>query len=180
MSSRHTAHLRTHGFARALGPFVCIVATAVAAHAPEMKALLMDVEANPLWAWTLGAGLLLAGSVIIAFHQYWRGAAAIIISLLGWLLAAPGVLLLVMPPVDGAADLAANVATGPVASAIVRSLFLSLSLAGLYLTAVGWLAEPRPPRGATTGAAPHQPPAQEDRTTARNDRANDVHRPTPS
>ena len=53
MSARNTARLRTHGFARALGPVVCIVATAVAAHANDMEASLTDVEANPVRAWGL-------------------------------------------------------------------------------------------------------------------------------
>ena len=128
VSSRAEAIRRTHLFARALGPFFCIVPASMAARATEL-------QADPLRAWALGAALLLGGSTIIAAHQYWRGAAAIIISLLGWLLAVRGVLLLLAPQVD---LVAADALSGPIGSAFVRALLLCLSVAGLYLTYVGW------------------------------------------
>ena len=128
MSSRAEALHRTHLFARALGPFICIVPASMAARATEL-------QADPLRAWALGAALLLGGSTIIAAHQYWRGAAAIIISLLGWLLAVRGVLLLLAPQVD---LVAADALSGPIGPAFVRALLLCLSVAGLYLTYVGW------------------------------------------
>ena len=36
-----------------------------------------------MWPWLFGAILLLSGLVIIAFHQYWRSPAAIIVSVAG-------------------------------------------------------------------------------------------------
>ena len=90
-----------------------------------------------MWPWLYGAILLISGLVIIAFHQHWRGAAAIIVSLLGWFLAVRGVLLLTVPlPVTSAG----NALTGPVSYALVRVFLVGLALVGLYLTYVGWIA----------------------------------------
>ena len=135
VSSRAEALHRTHLFARALGPFFCIVPASMAARTTELQALLTQFEVDPPRAWALGAALLLGGSTIIAVHQYWRGAAAIIISLLGWLLAVRGVLLLLAPQVD---LVAADALGGPIGSAFLRALLLCLAVAGLYLTYVGW------------------------------------------
>ena len=56
-----------------------------------------EFAGDPMWQWVLGAVLLLWGSVIIAFHQYWRSVAAVMVSLLGWFLAIRGVLILAVP-----------------------------------------------------------------------------------
>jgi hypothetical protein len=50
-----------------------------------------------MWPWLFGAILLISGLVIIAFHQYWRSPAAVIVSIVGWFLAVRGVLLLTVP-----------------------------------------------------------------------------------
>jgi uncharacterized membrane protein HdeD (DUF308 family) len=126
-------------FARVLGPYFLFVPAMVAARASYMKTLLSEFAANPMWPWLYGAILLIAGLVIIAFHQYWRGAAAILVSLLGWFLAIRGVLLMAVPqPVTSAGE----ALTGPVALALVRVFFVGLALVGLYLTYVGWRPEP--------------------------------------
>lgn len=89
---------RTRLFARVLGPFLVIVdITAVAARPSDMRAVLSEFVANPLWAWVAGSFVLLGGLTIVALHQYWRGAAAIIVSLVGWLVVLRGVLLLAFP-----------------------------------------------------------------------------------
>ncbi len=126
-------------FARVLGPFLVIVPTTVAVRSSHMRTLLSEFEANPMWAWVLGAFLLIAGLVIIAFHQYWRGAAAVIVSAVGWFFAIRGLLLLVVPQTFNSA---ANALTGPVAYALVRLFFVGLAVVGLYLTYVGWIAKP--------------------------------------
>jgi hypothetical protein len=73
-------------FARVLGPLFVIVAATTVARA-DMRTLLSDFEANAAFPWVTGAFLLLASLVIIALHQYWRGAAAITVSVVGWVLA---------------------------------------------------------------------------------------------
>lgn len=140
MSASEQAHARTRIFARVLGPFFFIVPATIAVRASHMRTLFAEFETSPMWAWVLGAGLLMFGLVIIGLHQYWRSAAAVIVSLLGWFLAVRGLLLLIVPQVYNAAG---DSLAGPVASVAVRVGFASLSLIGLYLTYVGWSASPR-------------------------------------
>jgi hypothetical protein len=73
-----------------LGPFFTIVPTTVAVRGSYMRTLFAEFKANPMWPWLFGAILLILGLVIIAFHQYWRSPAAIIVSVVGWFLAIRG------------------------------------------------------------------------------------------
>ena len=99
MSVIYPAQERTRMFARVLGPFFTIVAIAVAVRAPDMRHLLSEFTASDVWPWVTGAFILMGGIAIVAFHQFWRGAAAIIISVLGWALVARGIILLAFPDV---------------------------------------------------------------------------------
>jgi len=93
MSTPEQAQIRTRMFARTLGPFFTIVPTTVAVRGAYMHTLFAEFKANPMWPWLFGAILLIAGLVIIAFHQYWRSPAAIIVSVVGWFLASAGLYL---------------------------------------------------------------------------------------
>jgi hypothetical protein len=139
MSTSEQAQVRTRMFARALGPFFTIVPTTVAVRGSYMRTLFTEFKANPMWPWLFGAILLIAGLVIIAFHQYWRSPAAIIVSLVGWFLAIRGVLLLTVPQAYNAAG-DALYSSG--ATAAIWAVFLCLASAGLYLTYVGWKPQP--------------------------------------
>lgn len=124
-------------FARAFGPFFVIAPAIIAVRATSlMRTLLADFAADPMWQWVLGAVLLMWGSIIIAFHQYWRSPAAVIVSLLGWILAVRGVLILAIPQTY----IAAGNSLEHGAVLLVRVIFIGLALAGLYLTYVGWIA----------------------------------------
>jgi hypothetical protein len=136
MNSSERLQTRTRMFARVLGPYFLFVPATIAARWSYMQTLLSEFGANPMWPWLYGAILVMSGLVIIAFHQYWRGAAAIFVSLLGWFLAVRGVLLMAVPQTY---ETAANAVEGPVASALVRVFFVGLALVGLYLTYVGWI-----------------------------------------
>jgi hypothetical protein len=134
-------------FARAFGPFFTIVPAIVAARATtQMPVLLREFAGDPMWQWVLGAALLLWGSVIIAFHQYWRSVAAVLVSLLGWFLAIRGVLVLAIP--DSYDSAGKSLAQNDIP--VVRAMFIGVALIGLYLTYVGWIAKPnrREPRDA--------------------------------
>jgi uncharacterized membrane protein len=144
MSTSEQAQVRTRMFARALGPFFTIVPTTVAVRGAYMRTLFTEFKANPMWPWLFGAILLIAGLVIIAFHQYWRSPAAIIVSLVGWFLAIRGVLLLTVPQAYNAAG-DALYSSG--ATAAIWAVFLCLASAGLYLTYVGWKPQPHAPTG---------------------------------
>ena len=142
MSTVKQAQIRTRMFARVLGPFFTIVPTTVAIRGSYMRTLFTEFKANPMWPWLFGAILLMSGLVIIAFHQYWRGPAAIIVSVVGWFLAIRGVLLLTVP---GAYDAAGNAVYSSGATAAIWVVFLCLAASGLYLTYVGWKPEPESP-----------------------------------
>jgi len=123
-------------FARTLGPFFAILAVMAMVHASDMRPMVDEFAANRLWPWMLGAFNLLGGLIIIALHQYWRSAAAIIVSVLGWLLALRGLFILAFP--QTAISLAKN-AVGAATLTLSWTGFVVLALVGLYLTYVGWI-----------------------------------------
>lgn len=128
---------RTRMFSRVLGPFLVIVTATAMARATQMRTLLSEFGANSAWAWVSGAFVLLGGLIVIALHPYWRGAAAIVVSVVGWLTALKGVLLLTIPKgyissASSALDAGIWWWTG----------FVLTALAGLYLTYAGWAPVP--------------------------------------
>jgi hypothetical protein len=142
MSTSAQSQIRTRMFARVMGPFLSIAPTTVAVRGSYMQTLFTEFKANPMWPWLYGAILLIGGLFIIAFHQYWRSPAAIIVSAMGWFFLIRGVLLLTVPR---AYDAAGNAIYSSGAIAAIWVLFLSLASAGLYLTYVGWKPEPGNP-----------------------------------
>lgn len=129
---------RTRSFARVLGPFIAVVTAIVAIRAGSIGSLLTSFSTDPMWPWLLGALLFGGGLFIVAFHQYWRSIAAVIISLFGWFLLLRGFVLLAAPQliVEGAE---AATETTSAALGAVRAGFGLLALCGVYLTYVGWL-----------------------------------------
>jgi len=87
--------------------------------------------------WITGALLVFGGLLIIANHQYWSSASAILISLFGWFLALRGLALLIVPHLYEKAGIEAMNAIS-----LVRIGFSLLVLAGLWLTYTGWIAKP--------------------------------------
>ncbi|OBH31184.1 hypothetical protein A5692_17425 [Mycobacterium sp. E342] len=138
MSTSEQAQTRTRMFARVLGPYLTIVPITVAVRGSYMQTLFTEFKANPMWPWLYGAILLMGGIFIIAFHQYWRGLAAVIVSAVGWFFAIRGVLLLTVPQ---AYDAAGDAIYSSGMSAAIWVLFVCLASAGLYLTYVGWKPE---------------------------------------
>lgn len=84
-----------------------------------------------------------------SLHPYWRGAAAVCISVTGWITALKGFALTVFP--DGGMS-AANIAMR--AEGWTRAAYVLFALVGLYLTYVGW---------APLRNRPHPQPASGDR-----------------
>ena len=102
-----------------------------------MGALVSSFFENAALAWIAGGLLLFGGLLIIAHHQYWSSASAILISLFGWFLALRGLVLL------AALQLMARAAAGAVGAILaVRIGAGVLLLVGLWLTFVGWIAKP--------------------------------------
>lgn len=145
MVAAHESPTSTRMFARVLGPFLVIVDITAAVRAPDTQAVLSEFEASSLWSWVAGAFVLIFGLIVVAGHQYWRGAAPIIISVLGWLIVLRGLLLLAFPKVF------VSVAKGMIgAQGWWVTLCVVFALVGLYLTYVGWA--PAPSRSTPTAA----------------------------
>ncbi len=136
-------------FARVMGPFLVIVTATAVARASDMRTLLSDFGANSVWPWVTGAFILLTGLVVVAFHQYWRGTAAIIVSALGWMTALKGLFLMAFPQTYLSA---AN--SGVDAVTWWRVGFVVMALVGLYLTYVGWAPAPSRPASQTEKVTP--------------------------
>lgn len=146
--------LRTRMFARVLGPFFVIFAATTVARASDMRKLLSDFEANSALPWVTASFLLLVALVIIGFHQYWRGAAAIIVSVVGWVFALRAIFLMAFPHAFmGAADAAMRLTASWV------SITVFVGLLGLYLTYVGYKPAPAPPSEQPTTSSPDIPRA---------------------
>jgi hypothetical protein len=129
---------RTRSFARVLGPFIAVIPAIVAIRAGSIGSQLSSFSADPMWPWVLGALLFFCGLFVVAFHQYWRSVAAVIISLFGWFLLLRGFALLAMPQLITDAAQSATHASSP-AVGVVRVGFGLLALCGVYLAYVGWL-----------------------------------------
>lgn len=131
------SELRTRAFARVLGPFLVLVPGIIIVRAPDIGAILRSFFQNDAIVWFAGAFLLFCGLMIIAFHQYWSSAAAIMISLFGWFLALRGLVLLTAPQlIAHGADTALRLLPA------VRAGFSILVLAGIWLSYVGWMVKP--------------------------------------
>lgn len=128
---------RTRSFARVLGPFIVVVPAIVAIRAGNIGSQLSSFSADQMWPWLLGAVLFFSGLFIVAFHQYWRSVAAVIISLFGWFLLLRGFALLAVPQMIVNTAKSATETSSP-ALDVVRVGFGLLALCGLYLAYVGW------------------------------------------
>lgn len=136
MTASLESQIRTRAFARVLGPFLVLVPGIIIVRAPDIQLILHSFFQNEIIVWFAGAFLLFCGLLIIAFHQYWSSAAAVMISLFGWFLALRGLLLLVAPQlIAQGADAALRFLPA------VRIGFFLLVVVGLWLTYVGWLVK---------------------------------------
>ena len=137
MAATPEAQARTRAFARVLGPYLVIVPGLVVAKLPEVVPLASAFFSNPALVFIMGALMVFGGIVVIANHQFWRGASAILISLFGWILALRGLALLLAQQLYERATMASE-GSAP----LIRLGFGLIVLAGLKLTCDGWLARP--------------------------------------
>jgi hypothetical protein len=134
MSTSEQSQMRIRMLLRVLKPFFTVFVIDDAVRRSYLQTLFTEFKANPMWPWLFGAILLIWALIIIAFHQYWRSPAAVIVSLLGWFLAVRGVVLLTVPQVSNAPG---NAVYSSGASAVMWVESICLAAAGLYLTYVG-------------------------------------------
>jgi hypothetical protein len=146
MSPPPQIQARTGLFARVLGPYLIVAALTMVARASDMRTLLAQFDADSVWPWITGAFVLPMGLVVIVLHPYWRGAAATIVSLLGWLTAFKGLALMAFPHAYLSMG---NNAVGVSPWWQVGTVIVAL--VGLYLTVIGWI--PAASRPMTRSAA---------------------------
>lgn len=134
----HTAEhaIRTRTLARAVGPYLIIMALALAARQSTMALLLPAFMQDGPLVFTAGAFVLIVGLAILAAHHHLSSAAAIVITLIGVVAALKGALLLVLPQVG--APLAAAVVRAPPLLLIVAIIPL---LVGAWLSVIGWFGK---------------------------------------
>jgi hypothetical protein len=154
MSSPQESQHNTLMFARVLGPFLVISCVTAVVRASDMRVLVADFAANPVWPWVTGAFILVGGLIVVALHQCWRGAAAVIVSVMGWLLTLRGLFLLAFP--TAFMSMANSVLE---AGALWRTVCVCFALVGLYLTYVGWKPAPSRPISQAARSTPDLPRA---------------------
>ena len=123
----------TRLFARVLGPYLVIAMAVFAVRMPDVRELFSAFDSSPMLVWVTGAFTLLSGLVVVALHQQWKGAAAIIVSALGWLTTIKGFVIMAFP---GSYTSLANMMTA--GSTLFIADAILVGLIGLYLTYVGW------------------------------------------
>lgn len=150
MNISQRADGRTRSFARVLGPLLGIMSFAVLLRADDLTPILSEFSASVVWPWVTGVFVTAAGIAVVTFHRSWRGATAVIVSLLGWAMLAKGILLLTFPAaLDSLAQRTLS------ATAVVPVIYALLMVGSLYVSYMGWRSE-RPPndRGASAGKWP--------------------------
>jgi hypothetical protein len=154
MKGSQQSEYRTRMFARVMGPYLAIIAATAALRPTDMRAMLSGFESDPLWSWITGAFILLFGLVVIALHPYWRGAAAIIVSVLGWVVAVKGLFLVAgshtyFSMANGAVDAMGWWRAGAAVEVLI----------GLYLAYVGWVPARTRPISQPASSTPDLPRA---------------------
>jgi hypothetical protein len=154
MRSSHQTQNTTRMFARVVGPYLAIIAATAALRPNDMRAMLSGFESDPLWSWITGAFILLFGLVVIALHPYWRGVAATMISVVGWVVAVKGLFL-----VAGSHSYFSMANSAVDAIGFWRAGAVVEVLIGLYLAYVGWIPARTRPASQPTSSTPDLPRA---------------------
>ena len=141
---------RTRMFARVVGPFIAAVMIIAALRDSEMALLVSQFTASAVAPLVTGAFILLGGIAIVAFHQYWRSPAEVVVSVLGWLLVLRGVILLAFP---AAVATMADRMMGWHATVI--ALYVVMAMIGLYLTFIGYRTHQAEPVADADTTAKH-------------------------
>lgn len=124
---------RTRAFARVLGPFLGVLCFSVLLRADNLQPILTEFTASDVWPWVTGAYATAGGIAVVTFHRSWRGATAVIVSLLGWMMLVKGIALLTFPNA-----LESSASRMVSATAVVWVVYGLLMVVSLYLSYMGW------------------------------------------
>lgn len=142
--SEYDQVIRTRTLARIVGPYLVLMAVMLFVRENALPTLLPAFMQDAPLVMASGAFTLMAGLAIIVAHHHWTRASAIVISLIGVVVAIKGASLMIAPTLGG--DLTAAVVRTP--SVLWISAAIAL-LIGLWLSFVGWWSRP------DAGAASH-------------------------
>ena len=134
--SNYNPVVRTRTLARIVGPYLVILGAALFIRKDRLATLLPAFMRDTPLVFAAGAFTLMAGLSIVAAHHHWRGVAASVISLIGFVAALKGALLMIAPELGS--ELTALVVQAPVSLMIVAD---GVMLVGLWLVFVGWLSK---------------------------------------
>ncbi|HEY2049471.1 MAG TPA: hypothetical protein VGH03_09015 [Caulobacteraceae bacterium] len=137
--------IRTRTLARIVGPYLILMAVMLFVRDNALPTLLPSFMQDAPLVLASGAFTLMAGLAIIAAHHHWTRASAIVISLIGFVVAIKGASLMIAPTIGN--ELTAAVVRTP--SILWVSAAVAL-LIGLWLSFVGWWSRP----GAGTASHP--------------------------
>lgn len=126
----------TRTMAQVLGPFMLVIGASVALRADAMPTVMTAFLDDAPLVLITGAFTLALGLVMIAAHQRWDSAAAFVISLLGWITAIRGAVLLLAA--DFVGTIAPHVIQFPPALMAGGAVLAAL---GLWLSFVGFAAK---------------------------------------
>lgn len=124
----------TRTLARVAGPLMLLSGVAVALRRDKMIAVIDGFAADPALSFVSGVFTLLIGLIIIALHQKWGSVTQVIVSLIGWLLALRGAVLLFAPE-DMVALAHQVIGQGATPIGVAGAV---MALIGLYLTLIGY------------------------------------------
>jgi hypothetical protein len=128
-----TFSLLTIELARAYGIGIVVVALAALLTPSRMAVVFADFERSPALAFLAAIFAIVLGLFLIVLHALWTDAPAILVSLLGWVILAKGILLLAAP--EGLLKLAASfspniVRMWGVIALVLGAIYLAIGLTG--------------------------------------------------
>jgi hypothetical protein len=125
--------VRTRTLARAVGPYLLVIAVVLFARRATLPTLLPAFMQDAPLIFAAGAFTLMVGLAIIVAHHHWSTATASVISLVGVLAAVKGAALMISPTLG--AEVTDALTRAP---AVVMVVALISLLIGLWLSFVGW------------------------------------------
>jgi hypothetical protein len=129
--------LSTRIAARIVGPIMLIAGAIVVARMDDITLLIPALLSDGPLAFITGVFTLICGVVLFAFHHHWKGATAVVISLLAVLTVIRGITLMFAPSFVAGLAHAAITGAGP---ALVLAGIIALVI-GAWLTFAGWFAK---------------------------------------
>lgn len=127
---------RTRYMARAVGPFLIVMALAIFARYETLPLLIPAFFQDGTLVFVTGAFTLMVGLAMLAAHHHWTGWDGSIITLLSIIVCVRGAVLLVAPQI--AASLVSGFVLVPPVALIASAAILFL---GAWFTYLGWLTK---------------------------------------